>query len=93
MTLSYQLQQYLRENPVWHSKGKLTADLIWKHKNGFRFLPDSVSTTLRKLERNKIVAVKPDGVSVMYKYIPVDLRKIYIPTTSRLKGQERKLFI
>jgi len=35
------------------------------------------------LETEKVIAVKPDGVSVQYKYIPEDIRERYITSSQR----------
>lgn len=95
MTLPTQLRFWLQTNWDWHAKGKLTADMVWKHKRGrnagVRYLPETVGRALRALEENKVVAVKADGISVQYKWLPVERRKAYIPVSQR-KNKD-KLFI
>lgn len=89
------LVQHLR-NLSWVSKGNLTAEIIWKHprgKNaGKRYLPETVGRALRLLEEQKILAVRSNGLSVEYKYIPSELRERYIPSSARPDGERNKLF-
>lgn len=79
---------YLFHNKEWVSKGTLTADMVWKHprgKNyGKRYLPETVGRALRSLEEQSIIAVKNDGISVQYKWIPHELRRRYIPSSVRI---------
>lgn len=95
MTLSEQLRNWLKLNWEWHPKGKLTADMVWKHQHGrnvgTRFLPETVGRALRLLEQKSIIAVKPQGISVQYKWLPLERRRDYIPTTIRGNNQN-KLF-
>jgi len=86
--LPNQLVGYLQRGGTWVSKGTLTADIVWKHtmgrNYGKRYLPETVGRALRSLEEDKIIAVKGDGVSVQYKWIPRELREKYIPSSSRI---------
>lgn len=86
-TLSDQLRHWLHTNWEWHSKGKLTADMVWKHKRGrntgVRYLPETVGRALRALEERSIIAVKEDGISVQYKWLPFERRPGYIPFSQR----------
>lgn len=95
-SLSAQLTGFLSRDHVWHSKGRLTADMVWKRtagkEYGKRYLPDTVSRALRLLEESSRVAVKPDGKSVAYKWLPPEYRKKYIPITQRPAGAEHILF-
>lgn len=68
--------------PSWVSKGELTA-IQWKDDNGKTFLPETVGRKLREAEAESKIAVKDQGVSVQYKWIPHDMRKRYIPTSER----------
>jgi hypothetical protein len=94
--LTEQIRYWLQTNWTWHAKGKLTADMVWKHKggkhNGARFLPETVGRALRSLEERRVVAVKQDGVSVQYKWLPINRRKSYIPFSERPNHQKEKLF-
>ena len=85
--LNKQLASYLQRNHVWHPKGTITADIEWRHERGkhygVRYLPETVGRALRHLEEMSIIAVKDDGISVQYKWIPPELRAKYIPTSMR----------
>lgn len=78
----------------WMAKGWLTADVLWRHdrgkNHGKRYLPETVGRALRHLEEMSIIAVKKDGISVQYKWIPPELRGRYIPFSQR--GDIKKLF-
>lgn len=91
-----QLKAYLQRNWDWHPKGKLTADMVWKHQSGrnygARYLPETVGRALRSLEERGEIAVKQDGISVQYKWLPPAKRLSYIPSSNRPKGAEHKLF-
>ena len=91
--LPAQLVGHLCREKVWVSKGVLTADMRWHHnsgkRQGKRYLPETVGRALRSLEEQCIIAVKGDGISVQYKWIPHELRVRYIPTTVR---RDEKLF-
>lgn len=95
--LPRQLLNFLAKDHVWHAKGTLTADMVWKHdvgKNyGKRYLPETVGRCLRSLEEQSLVAVKSQGISVAYKWLPPDRRSSYIPVTRRPFGREDILFV
>lgn len=77
------LTQYLRDNVGWLAKGAIT-DVHFFHKDGKkRYLPETVGRTLRELEVEKIIAVKDDGNSVQYRYMPESVRVDYIPWSER----------
>ncbi len=94
--LPAQLVSFMQSPHVWHAKGKLTADMQWKHQRGKnygkRYLPETVGRALRSLEENRVIAVKADGISVQYKWLPSDMRKRYIPSSQRVVGYEDILF-
>ena len=94
--LPRQLNNYLANDHVWHPKGKLTADMTWKHdigKNyGKRYLPETVGRALRSLEEQCIIAVRAEGISVAYKWLPYEKRPSYIPYSQRKSGYEHILF-
>ena len=94
--LPAQIVGYMSHHHVWHSKGTLTADIVWKHTQGRnygkRYLPETVGRALRLLEEKSIIAVKEQGISVQYKWIPHEMRKRYIPSSSRPMGWENVLF-
>lgn len=96
MSLQEQLERYLKNNWEWQAKGKLTADMVWKHtkgqKYGKRFLPETVGRALRLLEESKMIAVKPHGISVQYKWLPLDRRAKYIPSSERPEREREILF-
>lgn len=94
--LPNQLVGFLSRNHTWHAKGTLTADMTWHHqvgqRYGKRYLPETVGRTLRHLEEDSIIAVKPDGISVAYKWLPPVRRKSYIPMFLRPIGKSHILF-
>ena len=91
-----QLVGFLSKDKTWFPKGTLTADIVWKHNSGNsygkRYLPETVGRALRALEEQSIIAVKPGGISVQYKWIPHEMRRRYIPSSVRPKGKETVLF-
>lgn len=94
-SLPAQLVGHLFHNKdVWVLKGTLTADIQWHHKggksNGKRYLPETVGRALRSLEEQCIIAVKEDGISVLYKWLPFKMRVRYIPHSHRTS---KSLFI
>lgn len=94
-SLTSQLEFFLR-NKEWFAKGTLTADMVWKHQSGkhygARYLPETVGRALRHLEEGRIIAVKDDGISVQYKWLPNHLRQTYIPYTQRPAHAKHVLF-
>ena len=94
--LPLQLKEYLFERRAeWVPKGDITAVDFYHKKGksrGARYLPETVGRALRSLEEDHIIAVKPCGISVQYKYLPLRLRDDYIPTSARPKGKESVLF-
>lgn len=80
----------------WVSKGALTADKEWRHQNGkyagVRYLPETVGRALRSLEEKGLIAVKDEGISVVYKYLPAELRERYIPWSTRPDSLKHILF-
>lgn len=90
------IKTYLFERKdEWVPKGDITA-VNFYHENGksrgAKYLPETVGRALRTLEEQKIIAVKPCGISVQYKYLPIERRGTYIPTSARPKGSETVLF-
>ncbi len=85
--LSLLLKLFLQSKEEWVSKGALTADMVWKHPRGKsygkRYLPETVGRCLRSMEESKIIAVREDGISVKYRYVPEHLRAAYIPSSQR----------
>lgn len=81
----------------WFAKGTLTADMTWKHDRGAknygkRYLPETVGRALRHLEEMSVIAVKDDGISVQYKWIPTEMRARYIPWSRRPDDRKKILF-
>ena len=91
-----QLVGFLSKDKTWFPKGTLTADIVWKHNSGNsygkRYLPETVGRALRALEEQAVIAVKPDGISVQYKWIPHEMRSRYLPQSMRARGKETVLF-
>ena len=81
------LVSHLSKVGDWIPKGTLTADMVWKHpqgkNSGKRYLPETVGRALRLLEESSVIAVKEDGISVRYKWIPSQMRERYIPSSQR----------
>lgn len=96
--LPNQIVGYLHKyHNEWISKGTLTADMQWRNQTpgknrGKRYLPETVGRALRSLEESSIIAVKDDGISVQYKWIPFELRGRYIPWTYRPMQSKGTLF-
>jgi glutamine synthetase len=94
--LPKQLREYLFERrATWIPKGDITAENFYHlsgKSRGARYLPETVGRALRSLEEDSIIAVKPCGISVQYKYLPLEMRADYIPTSIREKGYETILF-
>ena len=94
MKLSSQLAVFLRDNPTWYPKPVLQA-MVWKDQKKFTIYTDeTVGRKLRGLENGEeskdgipVIACKPYGKTVQYKYLPTDLRKKYIPTAQRENDQ------
>lgn len=80
----------------WFTKGQLTADMEWKRTQGRnygkRYLPETVGRALRLLEEKSILAVRGEGVSVAYKWLPEEYRKHYIPYSRRPDHRKKILF-
>lgn len=81
-SLQDKLVHYLFERKDWIPKGEILL-LTWKDDKGKRYMADTVSRKLREAESEKRIAVKPDGVSVVYKWLPYERRSRYIPTSVR----------
>ena len=97
-TLAAQIKRFLSAHPSeWHNKGKLTAEMVWKYqtgqKYGARYMPETVGRTLRSLEEDKFIAVKDDGKTVQYRWIPENWRAKYIPYSRRPDYLKTKLFV
>lgn len=95
-TLQDQLRSYLQKNWAWHSKGTLTANMEWRHARGkhfgVRYLPETVGRALRLLEESSVIAVKDDGISVQYKWLPPEKRASYKPWSTRPNHDKQTLF-
>lgn len=87
-SLKEDLIRYLAKNPHWHTKADLLM-MIWRYPDGRKYMSDSVSRKLRLAEEESRIAVKddPTSVSVMYKFLPVEKRKNYIPFSLRTNKQ------
>jgi hypothetical protein len=89
------LEIYLEQHKSeWFPSAQLTDERKWFRKNGKRYTSQTVGRKLRLAEEQKRIAVKndPSSVSILYKYLPLDRRDSYIPTSARLPGQENQLF-
>ena len=94
--LPKQLEVFLHHHQAWASKGYLTADIQWKHQigkhAGVRYLPETVGRALRTLEEKSVIAVKDEGISVQYAWIPPEKRKFYIPFSTRPDYLKHKMW-
>ena len=70
--------------PSWVAKGELTA-IEWRNNDGTIALPETVGRKCREAEELKQIAVKKVGKSVAYKWIPHEMRELYIPTSIRVE--------
>lgn len=80
--LKEDLIRWLANNPQWHPKGAVTA-VAWRYPDGRTYLPETVGRKLREAESESRIAVKEEGISVKYKFIPPQLRDKYIPASHR----------
>lgn len=85
------LEAHLKFQETWVAKGAI-LERQWHSRKGTTYLADTVSRKLRSLEEASIIAVKPFGASVAYRWLPPDKRDTYIRTTDRLPGKENQLF-
>ena len=81
-SLEDKLVKWLMEQKTWVAKGEITR-IPWKGHMGTTYIPETVGRTLRKAEKRKRIAVKPQGKSIQYKWLPYDRRERYIPTAVR----------
>jgi len=80
---------------IWFPKGKLTDDMSWQYVEKGQTktaMSDTVSRKLRLCEEEKRIAVKPYGESVQYRFLPVEKRPLYIPTSERAEGTQDIIF-
>jgi len=92
MKLANQLKKYLRENHDWTPKGRLLR-ITWHNPDGTTYMPDTVGRTLRNMEADSVIAVKPDrSKSVSYKFLPPDRIERYIPWSERPDNAKFVLF-
>jgi hypothetical protein len=96
MKLSSQLAVFLRDNNTWYPKPVL-LEMVWKDQKKFtKYTAETVGRKLRGLENGEesddglsVIACKPYGKTVQYKWMPKELRSKYIPVSDRL---DDKLF-
>lgn len=81
MTLKQSILNYLQDKD-WMSKGDILLR-TWTIKDK-QVMADTVSRTLRRMEEEKLIAVKylPPKKTV-YKVLPQEYRAIYIPVSER----------
>lgn len=93
--LQHLIERYLAHKG-WYTKGALTADIEWKRQTGReygkRYLPETVGRALRLLEEKSVIAVRGEGVSVAYKWLPEEYRRHYIPYSRRPAYEKHILF-
>ena len=87
--LKNQLRKYLQEQGTWTPKGQILAQRWQNQKDFTYYLPSTTDRKLRELESESVIAVKDDNKSVVYKWIPHDMRPRYIPKSDR---KDEKLF-
>lgn len=83
--LKNQLRKHLQDANDWVRKNKLTDDIKWVNQKDFTtYSAPTVDRALRRLEEEKVIAVKYDGKGhCVYRYIPPHLRSDYITTAER----------
>lgn len=69
-------------NKGWVPKYALLG-LNWRYDDGRTYLPSTVDRKLREAEENRRIAVKYEGKNTLYKWLPYERRKDYIPTSER----------
>lgn len=83
MSLKKSLVAYLAQSNQWTPKGHLTDRMQWFKKSRVVYLAETVGRALRDAETEKQIAVKDDGISVQYKYLPENIRDRYICSSDR----------
>lgn len=88
-SLQDKIVKYLADNGDWVEKGVI-LEQEWKYDDGIRtYMANTADRELRSAESGEDgesrIAVKPDpkSVSVLYKFIPPEFRKLYIPFSQR----------
>lgn len=82
--LKEDLIRYLANHPFWHTKAEILRR-EWKYPDGREYMKPTADRKLREAEEESRIAVKPDpnSTSVIYKFLPVEKRKSYIPFSQR----------
>lgn len=80
--LKEDLIRWLAKNPIWISKGAITA-IVWRYPDGRTYLPETVGRKAREAESESRIAVREKGISVEYRFLPVEKRSKYIPFSQR----------
>ena len=80
MTLKLSILSYLKDKD-WIAKGQILLR-PWT-LNDKQVMADTVSRTLRRLEEESLVAVRYEGKKTVYKFLPPDYRKMYVPVSQR----------
>jgi len=99
MSLHDNIREYIARNTSdqqgkWMHKGDIEKVQFF-HKDGRTpYLVDTVARTLRILESEKLIAQKPDnnGKSILYKFLPEQLKDKYIPYSERPNHLKDKIF-
>lgn len=80
-SLKIRLVAYLKSKNEWIPKGYITDTLEWHYyEKGIKkkYLAETIGRKLREAESESLIAVKPDGVSEQYKFLPNELKSRYI---------------
>lgn len=92
-SLKEEIVKYLSITYRWHPKGELTDYMKWTYiEKGIEktYLSETVGRKLREAESEGRIAVKDDGISVQYKFLPVERRSLYITYSNRI--DKNKIF-
>lgn len=83
--LREKLIKHLQDQPqgVWTPKGAITEIRFFHEDDVKQYLPETVGRELRGLESDSIIAVRGQGVSVEYRWMPESVRESYIPYSQR----------
>lgn len=81
--LKEDLIRFLARHDEWWPKVTLMESIVWRQPNGKIYMKSNVDRQLRIAQKERRIAVKQLGNTLQYKFIPTNLREIYIPFSER----------